>query len=50
MFEANEMKVLRKIVVKTKIDRVISHQVREYCGIQLIMNGCKEEEENGINI
>ena len=34
MLEANEMKVLRKIVGKTKIDRIRSQQIRESCGIQ----------------
>ena len=33
MLEANEMKVLSKIVGKTKIDR-ISQQIRESCGTQ----------------
>ena len=36
MLEANEMKVLRKIVGKTKIDRIRSQQIRESCGIQPI--------------
>ena len=34
--EASEIKVLRKIVGKTKIDRIRSQQIREYCGIQPI--------------
>ena len=29
MLEANEMKVLRKIVGKTNIDRIIRQQIRE---------------------
>jgi hypothetical protein len=36
MLEANEIKVLRKIVDKTKIDRIRSQQIRESCGIQPI--------------
>ena len=36
MLEANEMKVLKKIVGKTKIDRIRSQQIRESCGIQPI--------------
>jgi hypothetical protein len=34
MWEANEMKVLRKICDKTKLDRVRSRQIREFYGIQ----------------
>ena len=34
--EANEMKVLRKIVGKTEIDRIRSQQIRESCDIQPI--------------
>ena len=30
------MKVLRKIVDKTKIDRIRSQQIRESCGVQSI--------------
>ena len=36
MFEANEMKLLIKIVGKTKIDIVRSKQIPELCGIQPI--------------
>ena len=36
MLEANQMKVLRKIVGKTKIDRIRNQQIRESCGIQPI--------------
>ena len=43
MLEANEMKVLRKIVGKTKIDRIRSQQIGESC---VLMSGRKEEEEN----
>ena len=34
--EANEMKVLRKIVGKTKIDGIRREEIRESCGIQPI--------------
>ena len=34
MLEANEMKVPRKIVGKTKIDRIRSQEIGESCGIQ----------------
>jgi hypothetical protein len=33
MLEGNEMKVLRKIVGKTKTGRIRSQQIRESCGI-----------------
>ena len=36
MLETNEMKVLKKIVRRTKIDRIRSQQIREFCSIQLI--------------
>ena len=52
MLEADEMKILRKIVGKTKIDRIRSQQIRESCCIQPV-NGWKEEEEeeeNGANM
>ena len=42
MLEVNEMKVPRKIVDRTKIDR-ISQKIRE------LMSGWKDEEENGTN-
>ena len=45
MLEAYEMKVLRKIVGKTEIDRIRSQQIRESCANQPIMRGWKEEEE-----
>ena len=38
MLETNEMKVLRKILGKTKLHRIRSQQVRESCGIQQLMN------------
>ena len=37
MLEANEMKVLRKVVGKIKIYRIRSQQIRESCGIQPII-------------
>ena len=43
MLEANEMKALRKVVGKTKIDRIRSQQIREYCGTQQLMSGWKEQ-------
>ena len=36
MLEANKMKVLRKVVGYTKIDRIRSQKIRESCGIQPI--------------
>ena len=36
MLEANEMKVLRKIVGKAKIDRIKSKKIRESYGIKPI--------------
>ena len=36
MLETNEMKVLRKIVGKTKIDRIRNQQISESCGIKFI--------------
>ena len=36
MLEANEMKILRKLVRKTKIDCTSSQQIRESCGIKPI--------------
>ena len=36
MFEAKEVKVLRKIVGKARIDIIRSPQIRESCSIQLI--------------
>ena len=38
------MNVLRKIVDKTKIDRIRSQQIRGSCGIQSIDEQKKEEE------
>ena len=34
--EAKEMKVIRKIVGKTKINRIRSQEIRESCGIEPI--------------
>ena len=53
--ETNGMKVLRKIVDKTKIDRITSQQISESCCIQPINDWVKEEEEeeeeeNGTNM
>ena len=45
MLEANEMKVLRKIVDKTKIDRIRSQQIRESCGIQPMNEWVKKRRE-----
>ena len=42
MLEANEMKVPRKIVGKTKINRKISQQIRESCGVQPIIEWLKK--------
>ena len=36
MLEANQMKVLRKIVGKTKKGKIINQQIGESCGVQLI--------------
>ena len=36
MLEANEIKLLRKIVGKTKIGTIRSQKIRESCGIQSI--------------
>ena len=45
MLETNEMKVLRKIVGKTKIDRIRSQQIRESCGIQPINEWVERRRE-----
>jgi hypothetical protein len=37
------MKVLRKIVGRTKIDRIKSQQIRESCGIQPINEWIKRK-------
>ena len=37
--QTNEIKLLRKIVVKTKLDRIRNQEIREYCGIQPINDG-----------
>ena len=44
MLEANEIKELRKIVGKTKIDRIRSQQIRESCGIQPINQWVKKKK------
>ena len=45
MLEANEMKVLRKTVGKTKIDRIRSHKIRGSCGIQPINEWAAKKEK-----
>ena len=45
MFEANEMKVLRKLVDKTKIDRIRCQQIREYCSIKPIHEWIERRRE-----
>ena len=45
MLEANEMKVLRKIVGKTKIGRIRSQKIRESCGIQPINEWVERKRE-----
>ena len=53
MVEANEMRVLRKIVGKTKIDRIRRQQIRESCGIQPIkewVEGRRREWDERITI
>ena len=43
MLEANDMKVQRKIVEKTKIDRIRNQKIRESCSIQAIDEWVKGE-------
>ena len=45
MLEANEMKLLRKIVGKTKIDKIRSQQIKESCGIQPINQWAERRRE-----
>ena len=45
MLEADEMKILRKIVGKTKIYRIRSQQIREFCGIQPINEWVERRRE-----
>ena len=45
MLEANEMKALRKIVGKTKIDRIRSQQIREFCDIQPVNEWVERRRE-----
>ena len=45
MLEANKMEVLRKIVGKTKIDRIRSQETRESCGIQPINEWVERRRE-----
>ena len=49
MLKANEMKVLRKIFGKTKIDIIGSQQMRESRGIQSVSEWLGEED-NGRNM
>ena len=49
MSEENEIKILGKIIY-TRTDRIRSQQIRESCGINLLMSGWKEEEENGTSM
>ena len=49
MLEANEMKVLRKIVGKTKIDKISQHKTENPAVSSLLMNGWKGKE-NGTNM
>ena len=44
------MKVLRKIIGKTKIDRIRSQKIIKSYGIQLINEWVEKEEENGANM
>ena len=50
MLEANEMKVLRKIVNKTKIDIIRSQQIREACSIQPIYEWVERRREQGQHV
>ena len=45
MLEANEIKVPRKIVGKTKIDKIKSQQIRESCGIPHINEWVERRRE-----
>jgi hypothetical protein len=45
MLEAIEMKALRKIVGKTKIDIIRSQQIRESCSIQTINEWVERRRE-----
>jgi hypothetical protein len=49
MLEANDIKVLRKIVGKIKIDRIKSKQTRGSCGVQPI-NEWVKRIRNGTNM
>ena len=45
MLKANQMKVIRKIVGKTKINRIRNQQIRESCGIQSINEWVERRRE-----
>ena len=45
MLEANEMKVLRKIVGKKKLDRIRNQKIRESCDIQPINEWVERRSE-----
>ena len=45
MLEANGMKVLKKVVGKTKIDRIRSQQIRESCSIQPIIEWVEKKKK-----
>ena len=52
MFQVNEMKGLRKVVGKTKIDGIKIQQIRESCGIQLrvIKEWVERRRRDGTNM
>ena len=45
MLEANEMKVLKKIVDKTNVDKIRSQHIRGSCGIQHINEQVERKKE-----
>ena len=45
MLEANENNLLRKIVGKTKINKIRSQQIREFCGIPTINEWMERRKE-----
>ena len=50
MLEPNELKVLRKIVGKTKIDRIRNQQIEKPAVSNQLMSGWTKEEENGTSM